>query len=194
MTAAYANGDPPRRHRADRRRQRAAGQHQNFIASGVASLPDGPAIDSTSRFRLASLTKLFTQLAILRLVDDGRLDLDATLASVRPGFDAAWAETVTIRQLLTFRSGLPRERSGAMNPIDAGVTYDATGGALVDLDTWTADGPSVAPGTRTQYSNLGYFHLGAVIEAVHGAPYETALRELVARPGRRHRHRAARRR
>ncbi|MEP3073628.1 serine hydrolase domain-containing protein [Maricaulis sp.] len=135
-------------------------------------------VDEASRFRIASLTKLFTQIAILRLVDGGALDLDQTLASVRPGLDADWAGTVTLRQLLNFSSGLPRE-PGAEGE---GVIFDEDGYALAFMDTLGDLGPQSEPGSRTAYSNLGYMHLGAVIEAVTGRTYAEAIDALVAAP------------
>lgn len=135
-------------------------------------------VDETSRFRIASLTKVFTQIAILRLADAGALDLDQTLASVRPGLDADWASAVTLRQLLNFSSGLPRE-PGAEGE---GVLFDEDGYALAFMDTLGHLGPLSEPGSRTAYSNLGYMHLGAVIEAITGQTYAEAIDALVAAP------------
>lgn len=154
--------------------------HTTF--SGTTAEIDGVVIDGSTRFRLASLTKMLTRIAILRLVESGRLSLDDTLASHRPEFDAEWADDITIRQLLTFRSGLPRERSGAANPIDAGVKFDERGRALPFLDTLIEDGPTVAPGSRVLYSNLGYFHLGGVIESVTGESVQQAFDEIIFAP------------
>ncbi|MFG0273582.1 MAG: serine hydrolase domain-containing protein [Phycisphaerales bacterium] len=151
-------------------------------AAGLQSLPDGLPINGATRFRIASLTKVLTRIAVLRLVDEGRLSLDDTLALHRPGLDAPWADAVTIRQLLTFRSGLARERAGAADPIEAGVTLDADGRGLPFLDTLVDDGPTVAPGTRVLYSNLGYFHLGGVVESATGLPLEEAIGELILAP------------
>lgn len=152
------------------------------VFAGATATLNGVEVDGSTRFRLASLTKMLTRIAILKLVEAGRLSLDDTLAMHRPGLNAAWADDITIRQLLTFRSGLPRERSGVADPIDAGVTFDERGRALPFLDTLIEDGPTVAPGTRVLYSNLGYFHLGGVIESVTGESVEQAFDELIFSP------------
>ncbi len=149
-------------------------------AGGRLREPDGEPVTADSRFRLASLTKLVVQVAVLRLVERGDLDLDQTLASARPGFEAPWAERVTLRQLLAFRSGLPRELRG--DPLASGVQLDADGRGAPCVDGWTAVGPELEPDTRTEYSNLGYLHLGAVIERATDRPLEAALRELVLAP------------
>ncbi len=135
-------------------------------------------VDETSRFRLASLSKLFTQVMILRLADQGELDLDQSLASLRPGLAADWASDVTLRQLLNFSSGLPRDLDNEIG----GVRLDAAGGALTFMDAQGDISPETRPGTRTAYSNLGYMHLGAAIEEVTRLTYPEALEALVLRP------------
>ncbi|RFB05923.1 serine hydrolase domain-containing protein [Parvularcula marina] len=137
-------------------------------------------VSEASAFRLASLTKVFTQLAILRLVDEGELGLDQTLADALPGMEADWSRQVTIRQLLNFSSGLPSEVPDTEE--GEGVVFDENGMAasfLISLEIGQLD---FEPGTRTQYSNLGYFYLGAVLEAHAGGTYAQAIEELVIRP------------
>lgn len=158
------------------------GSNPRMLFSGTTSYPDGTPINGSTRFRVASLTKVVTRIAILRLAEQGQLSLDDPLAKHRPGLQADWAKQITIRQLLSFRSGLPRERSGASNPVEAGVTFDEQGRGLPFMDGLAGDGPTIEPGSRVLYSNLGYFHLGGVIEAVTGQPIEDALRELVFVP------------
>jgi len=151
-------------------------------ASGRTTEPDGAPIAHETRFRIASLTKIITQVALARLAQEGRVELDAPLSRYRPELDAPWADEITIRQLLTFRAGLPRERAGGANPIESGVRYDDDGRALAFLDTLVDDGPEVEPGSRVSYSNLGYMHLGGVLESITGMNVEDALRELVFSP------------
>lgn len=147
--------------------------------SGARIVGTAP-LDETSRFRIASLTKVFTQTAILRLVDQDRLALDQSLASARPGFDAEWAQSVSLRHLLNFSSGLPAEMSDATPP--TGVALDADGRGLAFMDRLAEPGPETDPGVRTNYSNLGYMHLGAVLEAATGLSYAEAVAELVIEP------------
>ena len=149
---------------------------------GRATEPDGAPISHDTRFRVASLTKIFTQVAFARLAQEERVDLDAPLSRYRPNLNARWADTITIRQLLTFRSGLPRERAGGANPIESGVRYDDDGRALAFLDTLLHDSPETEPGSRVSYSNLGYMHLGGVLEFVTGMNAEDAMREVVFAP------------
>ena len=147
-------------------------------AMGAADEATGAESDDKTRFVLCSLTKTFTQVAILKLVDQGRLDLDKTLAHYRPGFQANIAQKITIRQLLQMRAGLPRETHEDLR----GVTYDAKGFAGPYLDGLSGVVFEAEPGTKKGYSNLGYWLLGAVIETVMEQPYESALRTLVFDP------------
>lgn len=147
-------------------------------ALGAADEATGEESDGKTRFVLCSLSKTFTQVAILKLVDQGRLDLDKTLAHYRPGFQADIAQKITIRQLLQMRAGLPRE----IHEDRRGVTYDAKGFAGPYLDGLSEVVFETEPGTKKSYSNLGYWILGAVIETVTEQPYESALRTLVFDP------------
>lgn len=155
-----------------------AGAHSIRVADAEPTRLLRSSITPESRFRIASLTKVLTQVAILRLADQGELSLDQSLASLRPNLRAEWAETVTIRHLLNFSSGLPHE----LGDEDEGVRFDARGSALAFMDAQTESGPRFPPGSRTAYSNLGYLHLGAVIEAVTGQTYAEAIHTLVSQP------------
>jgi CubicO group peptidase (beta-lactamase class C family) len=147
-------------------------------AMGAAGEATGAKSDGKTRFVLCSLSKTFTQVAILKLVDQGRLELDKTLAHYRPGFQADIAQKITIRQLLQMRAGLPRE----IHENRRGVTYDAKGFAGPYLDGLSELVFETEPGTKKSYSNLGYWILGAVIESVTEQTYESALRTLVFDP------------
>ena len=128
-------------------------------------------------FRIGSITKLFTQLALLRLMEQGEVDLDAPLARYRPRLEAEWAQRVTLRQLLNFTSGLPSELGEERD----GVEYDDEGLAGPFLDGQDVE-LRFEPGARRAYSNLGYWYLGAVIEQLTGATYPEAVQGLVLDP------------
>ncbi|MEQ8768980.1 MAG: serine hydrolase domain-containing protein [Phycisphaerales bacterium] len=148
-------------------------------SKGSIAEPDGDDIDADTRFRIASLTKLFTQVAALRLAKSGRLNLDAPVGAYRPELQAPWKDTVTIRQLLAMTSGLPRELNGSP---ERGVEYDDAGLAGAYLDAHAGIALESDPGTRSAYSNLGYWLVGAAIEAVTGKSYVDAVNELVLTP------------
>ena len=138
---------------------------------GYADLQDKTRPDERTLYPIASNTKMFTAIAILKLRDEGKLRLDDPVAKYLPWLDRirndyAAAGPVTVRQLLTHSSGLPREAAamdwtGFYDPPLEEIIADIPGQAVV----W-------APGTRWKYSNLGVAILGAVVAHVAGMPYE----------------------
>ena len=126
---------------------------------------------TTTRFRIASMTKSFTAALVLSLRDEGLLDIHTPVAEFDPvlaGLDAAalreWPDPapITTRHLMTMAAGLPTDDPWADRHLDA--TPD-------ELDAWlAAEVASIAaPGTRFEYSNLGYACIGRVIERVTGS-------------------------
>lgn len=132
-----------------------------------------------TRFRLGSITKQFTATAILQLVEQGKIKLDAKLSDYLPDYRKDTGEKVTIHQLLTHTSGIPSYTSQpgffqnvSRNPykVDEFVKKYASG----DLE--------FEPGSKFTYNNSGYFLLGAIIERVTGKPYEQVLKQNIFDP------------
>jgi len=146
---------------------------------GVLSESSGVLVDDDTRFRIASLTKLVTQLAVMRLVDEGKVELDAPISLYRPRLRAEWKDTVTIRHLLSMTSGLPREIYS--DPLK-GVTLSRKGMGGSFLDRNAGLELEFDPGSGSSYSNVGYWLLGAVIESVTGQPIVEAFDTLVCEP------------
>jgi CubicO group peptidase (beta-lactamase class C family) len=139
-------------------------------------LPAGP----DTRFRIASMTKSFTALAVLKLRDAGRLALDDRLEKFLPEFRAvppltADAPAITLRHLLTMTAGFPQDdpwgdRQLALPP--AGLQALVRGGLSA----------STPAGTGYEYSNLGYALLGHVISTVAGEPYQRYITREILQP------------
>jgi CubicO group peptidase (beta-lactamase class C family) len=140
------------------------GELARFGSVGQRNVEKGGAIDEDTAFRIASMTKSFTALAILKLRDAGKLELDAPVARYLPEL-ASWSRStsdsgpVTIRQLLTHTAGFPEDnpwgdRQMAISPgkfsawLSAGIPF------------------STATGSAHEYSNYGFAMLGAVVTAV----------------------------
>jgi D-alanyl-D-alanine carboxypeptidase len=147
-------------------------------AYGARSRVTEDAVDVSSRFDLASVSKVFAAAAVMRLVDAGRLRLDDKLLAVvgdrlalPAGHDPRLADT-TIGQLLGHTSGV--RANPAMGPVGSGSCNDTIAHAL-------SRPFSVAPGTFL-YSNVNYCLLGVVLEAVLRVPWETAVHQLVLDP------------
>jgi CubicO group peptidase (beta-lactamase class C family) len=123
-------------------------------------------------FDLASLTKLVTAVAVLQLVEQGWVDLDAPVARYVHEFARPDRKRVSVRQLLTHRSGLP-----AWAPLYREAT---TPEALIEA-VWNVPLAAV-PGATRRYSDLGYLVLGVLIERVSGMPLERYVEASIAAP------------
>ncbi len=152
-----------------------------LVASGGhGDRGDGAAPDARTVYRIASCTKSTTAAALLTLVAEGRLDLDALVTDFVPAFRGVRLPTPdspvpTVRMLLTMSAGLPTDDPWA----DRQESISDR-----DLDAVLADGLlfDSVPGTRFAYSNLGYALLGRVVAAVSGTTYTDAVSERVLRP------------
>ncbi len=127
-------------------------------------------------FRIASMTKSFTAATVLSLRDEGSLDLDASVAAFVPELASGHTtSSVTIRQLLTMGGGFLTD--DPWGDRQQGLTIPAFGELLR-----SGIEPSLTPGERFEYSNLGYAIVGLVVAAVSGKPYEQVVGERLLRP------------
>lgn len=131
-----------------------------------------------TRFRIGSMYKMFTAVAVLQLVEEGRIDLDAPLARYLPDYpNADFARQVRIRHLLTHTGG-----TGDIFTDAYAAQRDAIREHGDYVRLFGERAPEFAPGSREAYSNYGFVLLGAVIERVAGASYHDVLRERVFKP------------
>jgi len=148
-------------------------------ADGVVDLKPGAPITPQTNFRLASVTKQFTAMAIMLLVHDGRLRYDERLTDVFPDFPT-FGDGIRIRNLLNHTSGL-QDYEDLMdqqhwNP--ARQIQDAEVLQLLERTTST----KFPPGTRFEYSNSGYVVLGLVVAKTAGKPFGEFLRDRIFAP------------
>jgi serine-type D-Ala-D-Ala carboxypeptidase/endopeptidase len=151
-------------------------------AGGVGeAFPGGPVPEAGTVFRIASMTKSFTASLIMLLRDDGQLALDdpaQEYVSDLTGVPLAAADSrpITIRQLLTMTAGFPTD--DPWGDRQQGLPLEEFG-ALLRAGGIRA---AWAPGTRFEYSNVGYAILGRVIAAVTGRRYESVIRDRLLSP------------
>ncbi|MDT8323730.1 MAG: glycoside hydrolase family 3 N-terminal domain-containing protein [Bacteroidota bacterium] len=127
-----------------------------------------PPVTDTTMYDIASLTKVVaTTTAVMRLVDDGRLQLDSSVAHYLPEFAVHGKERITVRNLLLHNSGLSAYE----------LFYTRTSEGSAVLDSIMLSTPLYAAGSRTVYSDLGMITLGKVIERVTGESLQRFMRE-----------------
>ena len=141
---------------------------------------ESPGVPATAEtvYRVGSVSKLFTDIAIMQLAEAGELEIDAPVRRYLPEFaPAGFANApVTLRQLMSHRSGLVREP-----PV--GHYFDDTGPTLTATVASLSGTPLVyEPGTRTKYSNAGVAVAGYVLEATQGEPFAEYVKHAVLQP------------
>lgn len=138
---------------------------------------DAPVTPDTE-FRLGSITKQFTATAILQLVEQGKIGLDDPISKYDATAPKAW-EKVTIRHLLTHRSGIP-SYTDIPGFFGAPSKTDRTPEEIIAL---TRDKPlRFEPGSKFEYDNTGYVILGWVIEKVSGQTYADYVSAHIFKP------------
>ena len=132
-----------------------------------------------TQFRIASLSKTFTAALVLQLAEEGKLQLDATVADQLPEYKAEYSRDVTLLHLLTHRSGISHY-------IDLPGWFDGTYAQTKDrqafIDTVAALPLNSEPGTAFRYSNANYFLLGMIVEKATGLSFEDALNARIIGP------------
>jgi len=148
--------------------------------NGYSNLADRRPVAPSTAFRAASMTKSFTALAILKLRDEGKLDLDDPVHIYVPELKdlrylSADAPVLTIRHLLTHTGGFPQDDPWADRQLE--TTEE-------ELSAMIAEGVSMSnvPGITYEYSNLGYTLLGRVIRSVTGDSYQSYISSNIFRP------------
>ncbi len=164
----------------------AVGIHHNGVtvfreATGYASLERAIPADAAMAFSIASVTKAFTGVALLKLVEAGQIDVDAEIQRYVPTFPRhACGRPVTLR-MLAHHLGAVRhwgpERNEQVYARHFDDVHDIL--ALFRDDPWV---PDLAPLTRYSYSSYGYNALGMAIQRAAGRPFQEYLSAVVVRP------------
>lgn len=145
-------------------------QHSKGLAKKGGNVP----ITSRTGFRIGSITKTFTALAIMRLVEQGEVTLDDKLLDHIPSLPASFKD-ITIAQLLTHESGLLDYLNDNNNRQTLNnITNDRI---LELLPTTGIQNLEFAPGSRAEYSNTGFVMLAMIIEQVAGKSYPVFMQE-----------------
>lgn len=152
---------------------------------GVCDLRSKEKIDPETNFRLASVTKQFTAMAVMLLVHDGKLHYDDHLTDIFPDFPA-YGKPITVRNLLNHTGGLPDYEEVMEREAKHGGQTWSPEHQIQDKEVLALLGTQPTglfpPGTRWQYSNSGYVVLGLIVAKVSGMPYREFLHQRIFDP------------
>ncbi len=144
---------------------------------GFADRSQKKPADADTRFRIGSLTKQFTAVGILRLVDQGKLSLRDSIVRYLPEAPNGWTE-ITLHHLLTHTSGIP-----SYTDVESLMRErDRAHGHAEILASFVGQPLHFRPGEKYEYSNSNYYLLGMVAERASGEPYDLFMQHQVFGP------------
>ena len=145
-------------------------------ATGIADTAAGRTITADDPVRIASISKLVMTLGVMRLVDEGKLDLDADVSTAlgwtlrHPQFPRS---PITLRMMLSHQSGLTDDAGYWATPLDGNIKD-----IVDDPRAWDAH----APGTWFRYTNLNFPLIASMMENVTGERFDVLMQKLVLKP------------
>ncbi|MFI1172987.1 serine hydrolase domain-containing protein [Streptomyces melanogenes] len=163
---------------------RVGGTQGTFTGSGgVHDLKTQNPADPRARFRVGSVTKVFTAAVVLQLAGEGRVDLDRSVRAYLPELIPASYQHVTVRQLLNHTSGIPSYDSGSGDTLDAWYAhrFDRHDPAAMVRQA-TSQKRLFEPGTQQKYDNIGYTVAGLLIEKVTHDSYAHQVQRRILKP------------
>jgi CubicO group peptidase (beta-lactamase class C family) len=149
-------------------------------AVGFANLEWRVPNDLSAKFEIGSMTKQFTAMLILQGVNDGKISLEGHISDYLPYYRKDTGSRVTISQLLSHTSGVPNF-ADVPGFFETGASRESY--SVKDfVEKYCSGDLQFDPGTKFEYSNSGYFLLGAILEQVTGRTYEQLLTERIFTP------------
>ena len=146
---------------------------------GLANVEARTPITTKTTFDLASVSKQFTAMAVMMMVERGKLSYSDTLSRFFPSFPP-WARRITVRHLLTHTSGIP-DYMDAFQEHPPAVGKEPTSRDAVTMLSRIPD-PCFLPGEKYEYSNSGYVVLAQIVEKVSGVPFPQFMKKNVFDP------------
>ena len=156
------------------------GRLAHVKATGVSTRVGDLPVTADTVFRIASMTKSFTSLAVLKLRDEGKLSLDDPVSKSIPEFariemPTRDAEPIRVRHLLTHGAGFPEDNPWGDQQL---------GASEADLTAWLKKGIpfSTVPGSEYEYSNYGFALLGRIVSKASGTRYDEYVQTQILAP------------
>ena len=152
---------------------------------GLANIPFQVPNTLQTKYRIASITKLFTSVLILQLHEQGRIDLNGTIGTYLPDYAGEGAAKVTVHQLLNHTSGIANFDTvkDMETALKSGIpVYQLPRTSDELLETFSSGKLVNPPGQVFDYNNADYIVLGKIVERLHGKSYEQVLEEKILQP------------
>lgn len=144
---------------------------------GLGDIENNVKIHEESKFGIASITKLFTAVIILKLEANSTIDLDGSVQQYFPELTFKSKSEITIRMLLTHQSGIPHPNN--RTPKLYSTNYKS---AIEAMEIFASDSLLFEPGTDAKYSSSNYNLLAAIIERITEKSFTDVVKELVLVP------------
>ena len=150
----------------------------DFIKStGIANRSDSTLLTPVSKFKIASITKTFTAVIILQLMQETKLKLEDTIGKYLPAYQGEAKNKVSIYQLLTYSSGIPNCDG------DSGIAvYQRRLPTNEFIEKNCSGNLHFAPGSQFEYNNADYILLGKIIENITGKSFAQNLQQRILQP------------
>lgn len=153
------------------------GQIDYLNGKGISNRQSGTTINSKSKFKIASITKTFTAVLALQLMEQGKLNLNATIGKYLPEYAGEARDKTTIENLITYSSGIPNCESYIGDDIySKPITVDSF------IVKFASGKLEAEPGTKFSYDNGDYIILGKIIEKLTGKSFQENLKEKILDP------------
>jgi CubicO group peptidase (beta-lactamase class C family) len=147
---------------------------------GMANIEENKPVRSDTPFAVGSISKWLTSTTVLRLVEDGKLDLDATIGKLLPWYRADGANKVTLRHLLSNASGIPNQFTPALKADPSVRDLPLT--TRQAIERFSSGDLIFTPGSRFDYVSTNWYIIIGIIEEVTGVPYQQAMRAITLDP------------
>lgn len=154
-----------------------AGKIQYLDGMGIADRRFNNKINDQTKFKICSITKTFTTVIALQLMEEGKLRLDASIGTYLPEYTGEGQDKVNIHHLLTYSSGIPNcEGNLGMGVYQREITTDGF------IKSYCSGKLEFEPGSRFNYDNGAFIMLGRIIEKLSGKPFSEILFERILKP------------
>ena len=156
------------------------GDHVGFVEGvGRADAANGVPMLANTRFETGSVSKWIASIVVLKLVDQGRLDLDAPITRYLPDYRPDTGARLTLRRLMSHSSGVPNDILAARkDPAVRGVELEQ----MEAVRRYASGDLAFAPGTAWDYSHSNWLIAKAIVERVSGKSYAALVDQLLVRP------------